>query len=467
MTPSSERVVTTDESTYGVERDGVVAAIQVRGRTVPIEGALPGERVRVTIAKHGRGKLVAKVVEIVERSPDRVIPRCAHFGVCGGCDWQDLGYEAQLQWKRDFVARAVGNTDVRPTVPCAREYEYRNKMEFSFGTQRWLTDEEVRSGAEIDRGFALGLFVPGRFDRVLDLRECHLQSQHSSRLVNRVREVARENSIPAWDARSHQGYLRHLAIREPRRGLGGPEIMVNLVTSRRDETALSPFTKLLRAEFPAVATFVNTIHGGVAQTTVGQECDVVFGAGVVHDHLGDLRFEIAPTAFFQTNTEQAERLYSIVAEFAAITPSDRVFDLFCGVGTISLYVARRAGQVVGVELSAESIKNAEANARNNAIENVVFETGDLLEALPRAVARHGRPDVVILDPPRAGVHPKALRAILELGAPRVVYVSCNPKTLGNDLAVLRRDYRIDAIQPVDMFPQTTHVETVVALTKMR
>lgn len=458
--------MTTDESSYSVVQEGDVAAIHHRGRTIPIEGALPGERVRATIEKRGRGKFAAKVIEIVERSPDRVSPRCAHFGVCGGCDWQDLEYAAQLRWKLDLVAQAVDDPGVRPTVPCAREYEYRNKMEFSFGTQRWLTDEEVRSGAEIDRGFALGLFVPGRFDRVLDLRECHLQSQHSARLVNRVREVARENSIPAWDARSHEGYLRHLAIREPRRGLGGPEIMVNLVTSRRDATSLAPFTQLLRAEFPAVATFVNTIHGGVAQTTVGQECDVVFGTGVVHDHLGDLRFEIAPTAFFQTNTEQAERLYSIIAEFAALSPTDRVFDLFCGVGTISLFVARRVQQVVGVELSPESIKNAEANARSNAIDNVVFETGDLLDSLPRAVARHGRPDVVILDPPRAGVHPKALRAIAELGAPRVVYVSCNPKTLGNDLAVLRRHYRIEAIQPVDMFPQTTHVECVVALTKV-
>lgn len=446
-----------------VERRGFNAVVVVRGKAVPVDGALPGERVKVAIEKRGRGKLAARVLEIVEPSQERVAPRCRHFGVCGGCDWQHLRYEAQLEWKRAIVAEALGGSDVSPTLPCVREYGYRNKMEFSFGAQRWLTDEEVRGGGEIDRGFALGLFVPGRYDRVLDLHECHLQSEESARLVNRVREVARAHALAPWDGRAHVGYLRHLAIRTSRRGLAGPETMVNLVTSTRDAERLAPITALLREEFPSVSTFVNTIHAGVAQTTLGQSCDVIFGPGVVHDQIGDLVFEIAPTAFFQTNTEQAERLYTIAADFAAIDTNDLVFDLFCGVGTISLFVARRARKVVGLELVADAVANARKNAAMNSIANAFFDSGDLLDSLPRAIAEHGRPKVVILDPPRAGIHPKALRAILELGAERLVYVSCNPKTLGADLAMLRRGYRIETVKPVDMFPQTTHVETVVSL----
>lgn len=447
-----------------VERRGELAVVVVRGKAVPVEGALPGERVKVAIEKRGRGRLAARVLGILERSKDRVAPRCSHFGVCGGCDWQHLAYEAQLEWKRALVEDAIGGgVTVSPTLPCPRPYGYRNKMEFSFGARRWLSDEEVRGGAEIDRGFALGLFVPGRYDRVLDLHECHLQSDESARLLNRVREVAKAHALPPWDGQKSEGYLRHLAIRQSRRGVAGPETMINLVTATRDRTRLAPIETLLREEFPFVTTFVNTIHSGVAQTTVGQECDVIFGAGVIHDRIGDLIFEIAPTAFFQTNTEQAERLYGLAAEFAGLRADDLLFDLFCGVGTISLFVAPRVRKVVGLELVADAVANAARNAAANRIAGVEFAAGDLLTTLPRALAAHGRPDVVILDPPRAGVHPKSLRAILELGADRVVYVSCNPKSLGADLALLRRDYRIEEIRPVDMFPQTTHVETVVKL----
>jgi 23S rRNA (uracil1939-C5)-methyltransferase len=446
-----------------VLRSGADAVALERGREIVVDGALPGERVKARIVgRTKRGKL-ARVVEVLAPSPDRVTPRCAHFGVCGGCDWQHLAYAAQLEWKREIVAAALGDCVVQPTLACPREYHYRNKMEFSFGAQRWLTDDEVASENEIDRGFALGLFVPGRYDRVLDLTECHLQSDWSARLVNRVRDVAKSRAMPPWDGRSHTGYLRHLAIRQPRRGRTGPEIMVNLVTSTRDEAHLTAFTNLLRDEFPEVATFVNTLNHGVAQTAVGQSCDVIFGPGVVHDHIGDLCFEIAPASFFQVNTEQAARLYALAADFARIESTDLVYDLFCGVGTISLFVARRAARVVGIELAPDSVANARRNATLNAIENAAFEVGDLATALPLALAKYGRPDVVIVDPPRAGVHPKALRHILEIGAQRVVYVSCNPKTLAADIGLLRRDYDVTAVQPVDMFPQTTHVECVVGL----
>ncbi len=460
-----------DELELSIERDGADASAFVGSRRVHVDGALPGERVRARIVGRDKGAFVAKLLSVVEPSKDRVVPRCSYFGACGGCDWQMLTYAAQLDWKRCIVSDALDSLAVEPTIGCSREYEYRNKMEFSFGTARWLTDAEVASGEEFDRGFALGLFAPGRFDRVLDLKECHLQSSRSAALVNRIREIARELGLSAWNARKYTGFLRHLGIRAPRRGLtreGGDsrEWMVNLVTSRHDEAALVPIAAMLRAEFPEVATFVNTINSGLAQVAYGDEVHVVFGAGVVHDHIDELVFEIGPQSFFQTNTEQAERLYSIVRDLAGAGRTDRVFDLFCGVGTISLSLARFVSRVIGIEIHEGAVENARRNAARNGVANAEFVAGDLLEVLPRVVEKEGSPDVIVLDPPRAGVHPKALRSIVDLRAERVVYVSCNPKTLGKDLQAFRDAYAITTVQPIDLFPQTRHVECVVALKRV-
>jgi 23S rRNA (uracil1939-C5)-methyltransferase len=440
--------------------EGSRAGAYVGAKFVAIEGAIPGERVSARILRKVKGGFEAKVVAILERSPDRVTPPCPYFGACGGCHWQHVSYDAQLRWKRGVVAQALDTTGVLETLGCDRPFYYRNKMEFSFGANRWLTEAEIGSGEEFDKGFALGLFAPGRFDRVLDLETCFLQSERSAALVNRVRDVAKVRELPPWNARSHEGYLRHLAIREPRHDASR---MVNLVTSRRDSEAIAAFATMLRDEFPEISTFVNTIHSGVAQVSIGEATDVVFGSGKVRDRIGDLRFEIGPQSFFQTNTEQAEKLYARAAEYADLQATDVVFDLFCGVGSIALYVARRVARVVGMELHEGAVENARRNAAWNDIENVVFECGDLTNLLPSAASRHGAPDVVIVDPPRAGIHKKALAALIELRAPRLVYVSCNPKTLASDVKELMRVYRVEAIQPVDLFPQTTHVECVVSL----
>lgn len=391
---------------------------------------------------------------------ETAVARCRHFGDCGGCAWQDVPYARQLERKRAIVAKALGRDDVRPTLGCDAPYGYRNKMEFSFGDRRWLTPAEIASGAEVDRGFALGLFVKRRFDRVLDLQECHLPPPVASRIVNAIRDLARARGWKPWNARAHSGELRHLSIRASARC---PEVLVDLVTFDSNPARNAEVEALLRAEFPEVTTLVNTVHSGRAQTAHGERTDVVFGSGTLKDRLFDLTFEIGPKSFFQVNTAQAERLYALAIEAAGLRKDDLVFDLYCGVGTIALSLARHVRKVVGVELDANAIASAQRNASANGITNAEFEAGDLATALPGMVERHGSPRVVLVDPPRAGMHPKALRALIALAPQRLVYVSCNPKTLATDLQALADRYEIESVQPVDMFPQTEHVESVTAM----
>jgi 23S rRNA (uracil1939-C5)-methyltransferase len=296
---------------------------------------------------------------------------------------------------------------------------------------------------------------------VLDLRACYLQSAWSARLVNGVRAFAEAQGWKPWDTKRQRGYLRHLVVRTP---AYTEERMVNLVTSREDAERMAAFADWLRAEFPETTTLVNTVNSGPAQTAFGEKAVTVFGLGVVHDRLGRYTFEVAPNAFFQTNTRQAERLYDVAAAFAEFRPGDLVYDLYCGAGTIALYVSERVRRVVGVELVEEAVQNARANAAANGVANCTFVAGDMLKLFtPAFVEEHGRPDVLIVDPPRAGMHPKVVEEIARLRPERLVYVSCNPQTQARDLALLGDRYRITAVQPVDLFPHTHHVENVVGL----
>lgn len=352
---------------------------------------------------------------------------------------------------------------MRPTLKSEKVYFYRNKMEFSFSAGRWLTRDEIDSGREFDTNFALGLHVPGTFDKVLDLHECHLQSPTSRELVNAIRVLAKENDWEPWHIRRQVGFLRHLVIRTGERT---GELMVNLVTNGYNEGRMATMAEFLRSGFPQVTTFVNTINTGKAQTAFGEEIRTVFGPGVIHDRIGPYTFEIAPNAFFQTNTAQAETLYDVVKEFAGLRSDDVLYDLYCGAGTISIYLARCVQRVVGIELVDEAVHNARANAAANDIQNCSFVTGDMLEVFGHAfVEEHGKPDVLIVDPPRAGLHPKVVQRIGELGPERFVYVSCNPQTQARDLDMLRDAYHIEAVQPVDLFPHTHHVENVVKLVR--
>ncbi len=446
------------------------------GYVVFVAGAVPGDRVRARVIKRKKRFAEARLLEVLEPSPLRTEPRCEYFEACGGCKWQHVQYPAQVEMKGEAAVGALrhagldlSDADVRPTLGADHAegpggvYFYRNKMEFSFSAMRWLTDWEVASGESFDTDFALGLHVPGRFDKVLDLKACYLQSEWSAALVNGVRAFATENGWTPWHPREHTGYLRILAIRQPAHT---SDRMVNLVTSHYDEARMAAFAAFLQAEFPEVTTLVNTINTGVAQTAYGEAVHTVFGPGIVRDTIGEYTYEIASNAFFQTNTVQAERLYTVAREFAHLQPDDVVYDLYCGAGTISLFVADAVKKVVGVELVEEAVENARASAVANGVSNCTFVAGDMLELFkPELVEEHGRPDVLILDPPRAGLHPKVVGQIAQLRPERIVYVSCNPVSQARDLHYLLEaaNYQIEAVQPVDMFPHTHHVESVVGL----
>ena len=448
------------------------------GYVVFVAGAVPGDRVRAKVFKRKKSFAEARLLEVLEPSDLRTEPRCEYFAACGGCKWQHVQYDAQLAMKQQAVAEALEHTggldldalgvEVRPTLGAEDTsgiYVYRNKMEFSFAAQRWLTDWEIASGETLDKTFALGLHVPGRFDKVLDLKACYLQSEWSARLVNGVRAFAKEHGWEPWHARNHTGFLRHLVLRTPAHT---DERMVVLVTNGYDDERMAAFSDWLRAEFPEVTTLINTVNTGVAQTAYGEAMHTLFGSGVVHDRMGDYTFEIAPNAFFQTNTKQAERLYDVAVEFADFKPDDLVYDLYCGAGTIALTVSSQVKRVVGVELIEEAVANARANANVNGVDNCTFVSGDMLALFtPDFVEEHGRPDVLIIDPPRAGMHPKVVEQVAALRPERIVYVSCNPQTQAMDLKRLmettENGYRIEAIQPVDLFPHTHHVENVIKL----
>ena len=457
-----------------------------RGYVVFVAGAVPGDRVRARVFKRSKRFAEARLLAVLDPSPLRTEPRCEYAASCGGCKWQHVAYDAQTDMKRDAVVGALTHTggldlatlgpggapvEVQPTLGAERRdgsggtYFYRNKMEFSFSAGRWLADWEIASGESFDTDFALGLHVPGRFDKVLDLKACYLQSEWSARLVNGVRAFAKAQGWAPLHAREHTGYLRILAIRT---SAHTEDRMVNLVTSHHDADRMAAFADFLRAEFPETTTLVNTVNSGVAQTSYGEAEHVVFGPGLIRDSLGDLHFEIAPTAFFQTNTVQAEKLYAVATEAAELRPTDLVYDLFCGAGTISLWLAGQVERVVGVELVEAAVENARANAVANGVGNATFVAGDMLELFtPDFVAEHGQPDVLVIDPPRAGMHPKVVGQVARLQPERIVYVSCNPQSQAQDLARLFEEsghaYEITRIQPVDMFPHTHHVENVVAL----
>jgi 23S rRNA (uracil1939-C5)-methyltransferase len=443
---------------------------RIDGQVVFIPGAVPGDRVRATITRRKKKFLEARVEELLHPSSLRTEPRCAYFGTCGGCKWQHVQYEAQLEFKRQSVADALehvggfSGVEVRPALGAVEPYYYRNKMEFSFSTDRWLTPEEIATGENFDTDFALGLHVPGNFYKVLDLHECHLQSLRSADIVNAVRTFAKDNEWLPWDIRNHTGFLRHLVIRE---GKKTGERMINVVTSGFDEERMEAFAAFIQREFPETTTLVNTINSTVAQTSFGEAMHTIFGPGVIRDDIGPYRFEIAPNAFFQTNTEGAQTLYETVRAFADLRPDDALFDLYCGAGTISIFLAKDVKRVVGVEVVEEAVQNAKANARANGIDNCTFVAADMLSIVDGPfIGTHGRPNVVVVDPPRAGIHPKVVAKLARLKPERIVYVSCNPQTQARDLQLLGDGYRIDAVQPVDLFPHTDHVETVARLTRV-
>jgi 23S rRNA (uracil1939-C5)-methyltransferase len=442
-----ELELTIDSLAYG--GNGVA---RLDGFVVFVRRALPGDTVRARITKVQRRHAEALATEIVASGPQRVAAPCAHYPACGGCRFQDLAYDAQIaakeQWVRDSLQRLAGLADapLEPILPAASQFGYRNKMEYSFS----------QGGG----GPTLGLHKAGRWDEVLEIERCWLTSDLGNAIRNRVGEWAREERLAAYDQATQEGYLRHLVVRE---GRNTRQALVQLVTARGERFDRERLIEVLR-EFPEVRSIHWSVNRGVAEVT-NLPTELLWGEEAIEEELGGLRFRVRPNAFLQTNTEMAERLYALAAEMASLGGDDTVYDLYCGIGTIGLSLARSALTVWGVEISEESVACAIENAELNSIGNAAFFAGNVGESLRELRERAGEPDVVVVDPPRAGLAGKALRRLGEIGTPRIVYVSCNPTTLAGDTKRLADDYgyRLVRAKPVDMFPHTPHVECVALL----
>jgi 23S rRNA (uracil1939-C5)-methyltransferase len=440
------------------------------GMAVFVSGCVPGDEVRAMVTKTRKRHAEARTLEVLRPSQHRVEPPCIYFGDCGGCKWQNLDYAEQIRWKRQHVIdsfQRIGgleNVEVRETIGCPDTYFYRNKMEFSFGDQRWLTEREIASGEQFDRDFAVGLHVPGRYDKVLDVHQCWLQSEASNRILNATRDFAKQLGLTIYNTHTHMGLLRNLVIRQSR---ATGEIMVILVTSDDATDAIEAYASMLQRELPEVTTLVQGINRKKAQIAFSEETRILFGPGTITERIAGNEFTISPFSFFQTNTGQAERLYEEALKAADLQGNEAAWDLYCGAGTITLALARRAKHVLGIELNEGSVMDARANAGRNGITNVEFIAGDLKDVIQHPEIQHGpaRPDVLVTDPPRAGMHEDVVRRILELEPERISYVSCNPTTQARDCALLAEKYDVEYIQPVDMFPQTYHIETVARLVR--
>jgi len=445
------------------------------GLVVFLQGAVPGDRVTARVTKIKKQFLEAEVVEVLSSSLLRTEPRCQYFGTCGGCKWQHVSYEAQCSFKRQHVIdsfeRIGGFKDVlvQDTLGAKETYYYRNKMEFSFA-KGWLTAaemEQLKNTAALEQEWptALGLHIPGRYDRVLDLEECWLQSELSWQIVNMVRQFCKDEKLPVYSTRTHTGYLRHLVIRQ---SSNTGELMVNLVTATRQDDLMQSLSSLMVARFPAITTFVNNITDRKSMVAIGDEEYVYHGSGTITERIGSMEYRISANSFFQTNTKQAERLYETAKALADLRPSDRVWDLYSGTGTIALYVSDAVREVVGIESVEAAVTDARANASLNGVNNCQFILGDLKDRLTTDAgwaSSHEAPTVIIADPPRSGMHGAVVEEIRRMQPERIVYVSCNPATQARDLQLLCREelYHLTAVQPVDMFPHTYHIENVVGL----
>lgn len=440
---------------------------KVDGLAIFVPGTMPGDVVKARIVKRKKNYREAKLLEILEPSPDRISPNCSHAAVCGGCSWQHVPYAKQLDFKTRQVTdhiRRIGGLDspVHPAIGAATAFYYRNKMEYSISSKRWLTDEEIKSEDFVDdAGFAAGLHAPGRFDKILDLKECHLQRKESFQVLQFVKNYCIQNGIEPFNVFEKTGYMRHVMVRTAHHT---NNFMVNLVTFKDEPETINKLSDALLAQFPIITTIVNNVNDQHNPTAIGRYENIIFGPGYIVDHIGSFEFKIHPNAFFQTNTAQAEKLYEIALNYAGLNDGDIVYDLYCGVGTLSLYMSQKAKKVVGIELVDVAVENARFNAKENSVDHVYFIKGDMKDVFtPKVVEEFGLPDVLITDPPRAGMHPEVVRRLCELKVPKMVYVSCDSSTMARDLKELSEVYDVHEIQPVDMFPQTYHVEAVARL----
>ena len=491
---------------HGIADRGKGVGRTDEGMAVFVEGAVPGDVVDVYVQKKKGGFAEGRVESMVTPSPDRVEPFCQHFPICGGCKWQNLDYEAQLFHKQQVVEdalRRIGKIEIGEFLPILGAPEtvfYRNKLEFGFSNKRWILEGEmVREQDSFLTGsteftgisdeinpddpaekrtsqeevtlfekvslpdpalYGLGFHKAGFFDKIIDIQKCWLQPEPSNILRNTCRQIGLDQALEFYDPRHHKGFLRNLMVRLTTTG----ELMLLVSFAQNRPEAIAGYLDAILEKFPEITTLVYCINTKLNDSMYDLEMRTYHGKGYVVEQMGDLKFKIGPKSFFQTNSLQGKQLYDITAEFAGLTGHENVYDLYTGTGSIALYLARYCRSVVGIEEIPDAISDAEENMRLNGITNATFYAGDVKSVLsPEFVEKHGRPDVLITDPPRAGMHPKAVEFLLDLAAPRIVYVSCNPATQARDLQLLSEKYAVLKVRPVDMFPHTHHIENVALL----
>ena len=458
--PILEKVRITD---IGAEGN---ALARVDNLVVFVPMLIPGDVVDIKVIKKRKKYLEGRVVKFHEYSPDRIEPRCIHFGICGGCKWQHLPYKLQLQYKekqvRDNLTR-IGKTDlpdINPIIGSSEIYLYRNKLEYTFSDKRWLTKEEVVSDKKFEKEDALGFHIPGLFDKVLDIEECHLQPEPSNSIRNAVRQYAHKNDLQFFDLREQKGFLRNIVIRNSLEG----KVMVIVVFFYDDVEKRNGLLDFLASEFPQITSLMFVINSKRNDSLNDQNPILYKGDDHLVEEMEGLRFRIGPKSFYQTNTRQALELYRVAKDFAGLSGKEIVYDLYTGTGTIANYLAAYADKVVGIEYVAEAVQDAKINSEINGIRNSYFFAGDMKDVLSESFFKtHGKPDVIITDPPRAGMHEEVVKIIANAAPEKIVYISCNPSTQSRDIQLLSDSYYIAAVQPVDMFPHTHHVENVVLL----
>ena len=458
--PLLEKVRITD---IGAEGN---ALARVDNLVVFVPMLIPGDVVDLRVTRKRKKYLEGKVVKFHEYSPDRIEPRCKHFGVCGGCKWQHLPYELQLKYKakqvQDNLIRIgkIDQPEINPIVGSSDVFLYRNKLEYTFSNKRWLTQEEVNSQNTFEKEGALGFHIPGLFDKVLDIEECHLQPEPSNSIRNAIREYALKNDLAFFDLREQTGFLRTLVIRN---SLGG-KVMVIVVFFHEDEEKRTGLLDFLASEFPQVTSLMYVINSKRNDSLSDQEPVLYKGEGFLTEEMDGLQFRIGPKSFYQTNTRQGLELYRLARDYAGLTGDETVYDLYTGTGTIANYVAPYAAKVIGVEYIEEAVHDARINSEINGILNTSFFAGDMKTVLSESFFEiNGKPDVIITDPPRAGMHEDVIKIIAMAAPEKIVYISCNPATQSRDIQLLSADYIVSGVQPVDMFPHTHHVENIVLL----
>jgi len=456
--PLLESVVITDVAAEGK------AIAKVDGMVIFVPYVVPGDVVDIQLTRKKHNYAEGKVVRFVSYSENRVEPFCEHFGICGGCKWQMLPYNLQLKYKQKQVVdnlTRIGKVElpeISPILGAPKTTFYRNKLEFTFSNRKWITENEMESGEFFGTREALGFHIPQRFDKVLDIRYCWLQNDVSNRIRNTIRQFCLQNDYEFFDLRNQKGLMRNLIIRTS----STSEIMLIVVFFKDDKGKREKLLNFIADEFPQITSLLYVINEKANDTIMDQEIVTWKGNDCIYEEMEGLKFKIGPKSFYQTNSEQAYNLYKIVREFAQLSGNELVYDLYTGTGTIANFLARKARKIIGIECVPEAIEDAMENSKLNRIDNTFFIAGDIKDILTRDfIIEHGDPDVIVTDPPRAGMHGYVIETILSVEPPRIVYVSCNPATQARDVNLLDGKYRVTRVQPVDMFPHTHHVENVV------